>query len=145
VKVDDPFDLARFKSAQDTAIESALAELRKGRKQTHWMWFVFPQLRGLGRSATAQHYGISSIDEARAFLADQLLSERLEIATSTVLDLEGHSAHAIFGSPDDLKFHSSMTLFSQAAGDARSLFRMSLEKYFGSMPDARTLDLLRRS
>jgi uncharacterized protein (DUF1810 family) len=132
VKADDPFDLARFKSAQDGVSDSALAELRAGRKQTHWMWFVFPQLRGLGRSAMARRYGIASIGEARAYLADQVLSERLDIATSAVLDVEGRSARAIFNSPDDMKFHSSMTLFSEAAGDASRLFR--------SAPDAKPVE-----
>jgi uncharacterized protein (DUF1810 family) len=144
VKAGDPFDLARFKSAPNAVFDSALVEFRAGRKQTHWMWFVFPQLRGLGRSATAQRYGISSIAEARAYLADQVLSERLDIATSAVLDVEGRSAHAVFGPPDDLKFHSSVTLFSEAAGDASPLFRSALETWFGGMPDAQTLDLLRR-
>ncbi|MBS4005563.1 MAG: DUF1810 domain-containing protein [Afipia sp.] len=143
MKAADPFDLGRFIAAQSGVFDTALAELRGGRKQTHWMWFIFPQLRGLGSSAMAQRYGIASIDEARAYLADQVLSERLELATSAVLGLEGRSAHAIFGSPDDLKFRSSMTLFREAADPARPLFRLALDKYFEGLPDSKTLDLLR--
>jgi len=140
----DPFDLSRFKSAQDPVFETVLDELRAGRKRSHWMWFVFPQLRDLGRSTTARHYGISSIREARAYLADRLLSDRLRTATAEVLGVEGRSAHAIFGSPDDMKFHSSMTLFREADGAADSEFQKALDMYFGGEPDRQTLDLLGR-
>lgn len=110
----DPFDLARFRNAQDAVFHTALAELHTGRKRSHWMWFIFPQLRGLGRSPMARRYGIASIDEARAYLADPLLAKRLNLAIQAVLAAEGRSAHEIFGSPDDLEFRSSMTLFSEA-------------------------------
>lgn len=143
MNVADPHDLARFRTAQQRVFETALAELRAGRKQTHWMWFIFPQLRGLGRSPTAQFYGISSIEEARAYVADPVLGERLRLATASTLTVEGRSAHAIFGSPDDMKFRSSMTLFSVAAGgEAGSPFQQALDRYFAGEPDAQTLRLL---
>lgn len=136
---DDPFDLARFVAAQDPVFETARAELRAGRKRSHWMWFIFPQLRGLGRSAMAQHYGIASLDEARAYLGHPLLAERLDSVTEAVLGLHGRSAHDIFGSPDDMKFHSCMTLFHAAAGDGDPLFRQALDRYFDGRPDEETL------
>lgn len=142
---DDPFDLARFRSAQDPVFETALAELRAGRKRSHWMWFVFPQLRGLGRSPMAWRYGISSIEEARAYLADPVLAGRLHLATEAVLGLRGRSAHDVFGSPDDLKFRSSMTLFGAAAGAADPSFRQALDRYFDGRADENTLALLRGS
>lgn len=140
--IDDPFDLARFRTAQEPVLETALAELRAGRKRSHWMWFVFPQLRELGRSPTSQHYGISSQDEARAYLADSFLAERLRQATEAVLGVNGSSAHEIFGSPDDLKFRSSMTLFGAAAGVDGSVFQQALDRYFEGERDQRTLALL---
>jgi len=141
---DDPFGLARFVGAQDPVFEIALNELRAGRKRSHWMWFIFPQLRGLGRSSTAHHYGIASIDEARAYLADLVLGERLHRATQTVLDVSDRSAHDIFGSPDDAKFRSSMTLFEAAAGKAGAAFRQALNRYFDGCPDQQTIALLQR-
>src|SRR5512140_2217155 len=111
----DPFALERFVAAQAAVIDRVLDELRAGRKQSHWMWFVFPQLAGLGRSPTAVHYAIASLDEARAYLVHPILGERLRACTRLVLDVKGKSAHDIFGSPDELKFHSSMTLFAAAA------------------------------
>ncbi|MBZ9777123.1 DUF1810 domain-containing protein [Mesorhizobium sp. CO1-1-8] len=140
--LDDPFDLARFRSAQEPIFEAALAELHAGRKRSHWMWFVFPQLRGLGRSPTAQHYGISSQDEARAYLADAVLGERLHHATAVVLGVNGRSAHEIFGSPDHLKFRSSMTLFGETAGVGGSIFHQALDRFFDGERDLHTLDLL---
>lgn len=142
MKVADPYDLARFRTAQQPVFETALAELRAGRKQTHWMWFIFPQLRGLGRSPTAQFYGISSSEEARAYLADPVLGERLRLATAATLTVEGRSAHAIFGSPDDMKFHSSMTLFALASLEASSPFGDALDRWFGSRMDEPSLKLL---
>ena len=135
----DPFNLERFVTAQVRVFETVLAELRAGRKRTHWMWFVFPQLRGLGRSSTAQFYGISSIDEARAFLAHPLLGPRLDLCTRIVLASESQSVHAIFGSPDDLKFQSCMTLFSRAAGDSDNPFRQALDHWWEGQPDEQTL------
>jgi len=122
-------NLGRFVEAQAPVHDRALTELKAGRKQSHWMWFVFPQIAGLGRSPMAQHYAIQNLAEARAFLAHPLLGARLRECTQAVLDVEGKTAHEIFGSPDDLKFRSSMTLFAHAAPD-EELFRTALEKYF---------------
>ncbi len=140
---DDPFELSRFVEAQDLVFDTVLAELRAGRKETHWMWFVFPQLRALGRSPTANFYGIGSIEEARAYLLHPLLAERLAQAVDAVLGVPNRSAHEIFGSPDDLKFRSSMTLFSAAAdGEEGERFRRALQRFFAGEPDRRTLELL---
>jgi uncharacterized protein (DUF1810 family) len=133
-----PFDLKRFVDAQAGVYATALAELRAGHKRTHWMWFVFPQIAGLGLSPTAQRYAIASLDEARAYLGHPLLGARLREATTAVNGLAGRTAHEIFGSPDDLKFRSSMTLFREAARD-EPLFTAALDKYFLGEPDAATL------
>jgi len=109
----DPFNLERFVTAQEPVFETVLAELRAARKRSHWMWFIFPQLAALGRSSTAKFYGIASMDEARAYLAHPGLGPRLETCTGIVVKAGAPSLHAIFGSPDDLKFRSCMTLFSQ--------------------------------
>lgn len=138
----DTFDLDRFVSAQAAVFTDALAELRAGRKRSHWMWFVFPQLRGLGISPTAEHFGISGLAEARAYLAHPLLGERLLCCTQAVLAVEGRSLHEIFGSPDDLKFASSMTLFSVAAPDAPNLFHQAIERCCDGQVDARSVALL---
>ncbi len=138
----DPFDLQRFVSAQEPVFATALAELQAGRKRTHWMWFVFPQLRGLGFSPTATFYGIASLAEARAYLAHPLLGSRLERCTSAVLAIDGGSLHDIFGSPDDMKFCSSMTLFALAAPDARSIFRQALDRWCRGELDRLTLRLI---
>ena len=139
---DDHFDLSRFRAAQDPVFAAVLAELRSGHKQTHWMWFIFPQLRGLGHSPTAQFYAIASRAEALAYLADPVLGARLQQATQAMLDVAGKSAHAILGAPDDLKFHSSMTLFAAVAGATGAPFRAALDRYFAGAPDPRTLSLL---
>lgn len=139
----DEFDLKRFLTAQAPVYTRVFGELTEGRKRSHWMWFIFPQLRGLGSSDTAQFYGISSIEEARAYLDHPVLGERLRLCTSAVLDLASHSIHAIFGSPDDMKFRSSMTLFELAAGDYDNVFRQALAKYCGGLPDERTLAMVR--
>jgi uncharacterized protein (DUF1810 family) len=133
-------NLERFVEAQAPVYDRALAELKAGRKQSHWMWFVFPQIAGLGRSPMAQHYAIQTLAEARAYLAHPLLGARLRECTQAVLDVEGKSAHEIFGSPDDLKFCSSMTLFDLAAPD--DIFRTALEKYFNGEEDRLTLEKL---
>ncbi len=138
----DPFALSRFAAAQDPVFDTALAELRAGRKQTHWMWFVFPQLRALGKSATAKFYGIGSIEEARAYLRHPVLAERLAQAADAALGVSGRSAHEIFGSPDDLKFRSSMTLFSEAAGGGGGIYQLALQRFFAGEPDRLTLDLI---
>jgi uncharacterized protein (DUF1810 family) len=137
-------DLDRFVAAQDPVMATVLSELAAGRKRSHWMWFVFPQLRGLGRSPTAQFYAIASLEEAREFLDHAVLGPRLRRCTETVLGIPDRSAHAIFGSPDDLKFHSSMTLFAQAEAEASSLFRRALDRFFDGRADKATLELLER-
>lgn len=137
----DPFDLERFVQAQDAVIDDVRRELRAGRKRTHWMWFVFPQLRALGRSATAQHYGISSLAEAGAYMAHPVLGPRLIECTELVLAVQGRSAHEIFGSPDDMKLRSCMTLFAAAAPDT-PIFDAVIGKYYGGLADDRTSDLL---
>jgi len=138
----DPFNLERFVTAQGPVFETVLAELRADRKRTHWMWFVFPQLAGLGRSSTARFYGISGIDEARAYLAHPLLGPRLDLCTKIVMASESPSVHAILGSPDDLKFRSCMTLFSRAADDPDNLFRQARERWCGGRQDEQTLTLI---
>jgi uncharacterized protein (DUF1810 family) len=141
---DDPHDLARFVTAQAPVWEQVQGELAGARKRSHWMWFVFPQLKGLGHSAMAEHYGIGSLAEARAYLAHPLLGARLVEATRRMLEApQGLSALAILGSPDDLKFRSSMTLF-EAAGDADASFGAALDRFFGGTRDPATLDLLGR-
>ncbi len=141
----DPFDLNRFVQAQAGVYDIAMAELRAGRKQTHWMWFIFPQLRGLGHSPTAHHFGIASIGEAQAYLAHPLLGTRLESATQAVLGIPGRSLAAIFGSPDDLKFRSSMTLFATASPDAAAFCEDALKRFCGGERDGATLALLREN
>ncbi len=138
-----PFDLERFVAAQEPIIARVREELRAGDKQSHWMWFVFPQIAGLGASAMAQRYAIASLDEARAYLAHPVLGERLRECTEMVLGLEGRDAHAIFGSPDDLKFRSCMTLFAHSS-PAEASFRAALDKYFAGAADPATLERLTR-
>jgi uncharacterized protein (DUF1810 family) len=138
LRMDDRFSLARFVEAQAPVYAQALAELRAGRKRSHWMWFVFPQIAGLGTSAMAQRYAIASLDEAQAYLAHPVLGERLRECAQAMLSLEGRTAHDILGSPDDLKFHSSMTLFHIAA-PGEPVFQACLEKYFGGQEDPQTL------
>ena len=139
---DDPFDLQRFVDAQADVYAQVCDELRDGRKASHWMWFVFPQLRGLGHSAMATRYGLTGLDEARAYLRHRLLGPRLEECTALVLRVQGRSIHQILGAPDDLKFCSCMTLFQRAAPDA-TLFGEALRRHFDGAPDLRTLQLLR--
>ena len=141
--MDDPYDLQRFVDAQDGVYEQARDELAAGRKTSHWMWFVFPQLRGLGHSGMAIKYGIASLAEARAYLAHPLLGPRLQECVRLALRIEGRSINEIFGSPDDMKFRSCMTLFQRAAPD-EPLFADALRKYFDGTPDPRTLELLRQ-
>lgn len=137
---DDPFDLSRFVDAQEGVFRQALSELKAGRKQGHWMWFVFPQIAGLGRSPMAERFAISGRDEARAYLDHAILGARLRECTEAVLAPSGRSAHAIFGSPDDMKFRSSMTLFSAVGGDAP--FAAALDRFFAGEPDRATLRIL---
>ncbi len=135
---DDPFDLQRFVDAQTPVYDRVLLELREGRKRAHWMWFIFPQIAGLGSSPMAQRYAIASRAEAAAYLAHPVLGSRLRECTRLVAATEGRSIHDILGSPDDMKFYSSMTLFAEAA-PADAAFRAALDKYFGGEPDPATL------
>ena len=135
------FDLNRFVTAQNGVYDAAVAELRSGRKRTHWMWFVFPQIEGLAMSATSKHYAIRSLAEARAYLYHPTLGSRLIECCETLLALEGRTAAQIFGYPDDLKLRSSMTLFS-IADPTRTVFQSVLDKYFDSTPDERTVQIL---
>jgi uncharacterized protein (DUF1810 family) len=137
----DEYDLDRFVKAQEPVLTQVRQELASGRKRSHWMWFVFPQLAGLGYSAMARQYAISSLAEARAYLEHPILGPRLVGLTNLVNQLNGRSIHEIFGSPDDLKFHSSMTLFAQARPD-EPVFREALDKYFGGVMDRGTVEKL---
>jgi uncharacterized protein (DUF1810 family) len=138
----DPFGLSRFVGAQDDGVyDQAIAELRRGRKTGHWMWFVFPQIAGLGRSPTAQHYAITSLDEARAYLAHEVLGARLRDCAAVVAALPP-DAEAVFGSIDAMKLRSSMTLFARAAPD-ETVFQRVLDRHFGGVPDDATDRLLR--
>ena len=139
--MNDPYDLKRFLDAQDPVYERVCGELRKGRKESHWIWFIFPQLRGLGSSQTAARFGISSRHEAEAYLEHPVLGPRLRECTSLVNLIEGRSIDQIFGYPDDLKFRSSMSLFANVASD-HQIFEQALQKYFGGEPDPLTLDRL---
>jgi uncharacterized protein (DUF1810 family) len=140
-RVGDPFDLQRFVDAQARVYADALEELRAGRKRTHWMWFVFPQLMGLGSSPMAQRYALSGVGEARAYLDHPVLGPRYLECISVVNRIEGRTAHDIFGSPDDLKLHSSLTLFLRA-DPAEPALQRALNAYFGGRPDLRTVALL---
>ncbi len=137
----DPYNLSRFIEAQVPVYDTALRELERGRKQSHWMWFIFPQLAGLGHSPTAIRFAISGLDEAHAYLAHSLLGDRLVQCTRAINVLRNRTAREIFSSPDDLKLHSSMTLFRETANDPEP-FRTAIERYFGGEADARTLELL---
>ncbi len=135
--------LQRFVDAQGPVYAGVLDELAAARKRSHWMWFIFPQLKGLGRSTLARHYGIDSIGEALAYWQHPVLGLRLKECTERILCAPVQSAHEIFGSPDDLKLRSCMTLFAEAAGEEPA-FRQVLERFFDGKPDARTLALLRQ-
>jgi len=137
----DP-SLQRFVNAQAPVFDAALSELKSGQKRSHWMWFVFPQLRGLGQSSMAQVYGIGSLEEARAYLGHPVLGSRLKLCAETVLAVEGRSLHEIFGSPDDRKFCSSMTLFARASSNNENVFRQALNRYCEGRLDPRTEELL---
>lgn len=137
----DPYDLARFVAAQDRVYEQVRRELSSGRKTSHWMWFVFPQIDGLGISPTARKYALSGPDEARAYLAHPVLGPRLVECVRLVLALQGRTIHEIFGRPDDLKFRSSMTLFAQVA-TGTDVFRSALDRCFGGVEDEATMAIL---
>ncbi len=137
----DPYDLQRFVDAQRGVYAQVELELRAGRKESHWMWYIFPQLAGLGHSPMAHKFALSSLEEAKAYLDHALLGPRLRNCTGLVLAVEGRAIEDIFGFPDNLKFHSSMTLFSCAAEDNR-IFTDALKKYFRSEADSRTMALI---
>jgi uncharacterized protein (DUF1810 family) len=140
--VSDPFDLQRFVDAQDGGTyEQALAEIREGSKRSHWMWFVFPQIAGLGHSGMAQRYAISGLPEAQAYLAHPVLGPRLVESARTLVDLPGDDAVRVFGPVDAQKLHSSMTLFARAAPDEPT-FRQVLDRYFGGADDQGTTSRL---
>jgi uncharacterized protein (DUF1810 family) len=136
--MDDTHDLQRFVSAQEPVFAQVCRELAAGEKRSHWMWFIFPQIAGLGHSMTAKRFAIASQDEARAYLAHPLLGPRLRQCVELVNRVAGRSAHDIFGSPDDVKFRSSMTLFAKAAPEA-AIFVAALQKYYGGAADPSTL------
>ena len=138
---DDPYDLNRFVEAQATIFEQALSEIRRGGKRSHWMWFIFPQIAGLGWSPTSRHYAIRSREEAAAYLRHPILGPRLVECVEALLALEGTTASAIFGYPDDLKLRSSATLFARVSPPG-SVFQQILDRYFGGAADAKTTRLL---
>jgi uncharacterized protein (DUF1810 family) len=140
----DRFGLERFVQAQQSAIDEVRRELRQGRKCSHWMWFIFPQLKGLGKSWNADHYGISSIEEAQAYLRHPVLGPRLIECTKLVNAIEGSSAEEIFGDIDSVKFRSSMTLFAET-DPGESAFTTALEKFFAGRRDPLTLELLKKA
>jgi uncharacterized protein (DUF1810 family) len=137
----DPYDQQRFVDAQSGVYDTAVAELRAGRKRTHWIWFIFPQLAGLGRSPTAARFAISSLDEARAYLAHEVLGPRLRECTQLVNTIRGRSVDDIFGWPDNLKVRSSMTLFAHATSDNED-FVAVFDTFYGGEEDPATVDLL---
>lgn len=137
----DPYDLNRFISAQEGIYDRVLAELRGGLKRSHWMWFIFPQIDGLGFSPTTRHYAIKSVEEARRYLGHPVLGARLTECAEAVLAVQGRSVSDIFGYPDDMKLQSSMTLFALVAGPS-SVFELVLEKYYQGKRDARTLQIV---
>ena len=140
--MEDLYDLKRFIKAQNHSYETALNEIKNGRKQSHWMWYIFPQFKGLGQSATSRQYAIKSKEEAQAFFDHKILGSRLVEITNALLNLEGLKAHAIFGSPDDLKLKSCMTLFA-AIQEKNTCFQEVLDKYYAGKPDDKTLKLLK--
>ncbi len=143
MKPEDLYDLSRFVYAQEGVYERALSELKNGQKRTHWMWFIFPQIDGLGYSSTAKRYSIKSIEEARQYLNHPVLGKRLMECTEAVIALKVGSVAEIFGYPDDMKFKSSMTLFEKIAGSG-SIFSVALDSYCRGERDAATLRLIEK-
>ncbi len=141
---EDPFHLQRFLDAQHSTYTQARAELAAGEKRSHWMWFIFPQIQGLGYSSMAQRYAITDLAEARAYLAHPVLGARLRECTALVNAVQGRTLSQIFGYPDDLKFHSSVTLFAEADSAVDSVFRLALTKYFSGTGDRQTISQLTR-
>jgi uncharacterized protein (DUF1810 family) len=141
--MDDTYNLQRFVDAQDPVFAQVCSELRAGQKRSHWMWFIFPQIEGLGSSSLARKYAISSLDEAKAYLNHPVLGPRIKECTRLVLSIEGRAVGEIFGTPDDLKFRSSLTLFAHAE-PAEQAFQDALRKYFGGEEDSLTVAQLMR-
>jgi uncharacterized protein (DUF1810 family) len=141
LRIDDPYDLDRFVEAQEGVYEQALAELKRGEKTTHWMWYIFPQFEGLGSSPNSRRYAIGTFDEARAYNRHPILGKRLWRCAQTVLRLKGRSAREIFGTPDDLKLRSCATLFDRVVAPG-SVFHWLLDKYFQGQRDQKTLQLI---
>ena len=137
----DPYNLARFVEAQEADYDTAISEIRSGRKRSHWMWYIFPQFDGLGTSATSRHYAIKSVAEAEAYLRHPVLGPRLRESIQAVLAIQGRSAHEVFGSPDDMKLRSCATLFASLS-PADSVFDQLLRRYFGGERDDKTLRLI---
>ena len=135
--------LTRFITAQDPVYNDVLSELKSGQKRSHWMWFIFPEIDGLGHSAMAKRYAIKSADEAREYLSHPVLAKRLIECAETVKGIQDRSASQIFGYPDDMKFRSSLTLFASVSGEA-SIFHDLITKYYTGKPDERTIEILRR-
>jgi uncharacterized protein (DUF1810 family) len=140
----DNYNLNRFLEAQESTFKTALSEIRNGRKRSHWMWFIFPQVAGLGFSETSQYYSIKTIAETTAYLNHPVLGKRLVEITEALLTIDGKTANQIFGSPDDMKLKSSMTLFA-AVSNENAVFRKVLEKYFNGQEDTKTLQLLKNN
>ena len=139
-RVSDPFDFDRFVQAQAPVYAEVVSELAQGKKHSHWMWFIFPQIAGLGSSATAQHYAIVSREEAAAYLAHEMLGPRLVECVTLVLVVDGKTINEIFGSPDDMKFRSSMTLFRSVSDNP--IYDQALRKFYAGVEDARTREIL---
>ena len=139
--MNDKYDLERFVSAQRGRYNTALAEIRRGRKESHWIWYIFPQIAGLGMSSTSRHYAISGLDEAAAYLAHPVLGERLEEISRALLEVPTDNASQVFGWPDDMKLRSSMTLFSLVK-PGNPVFSAVLDKFFGGQKDESTLQIL---
>jgi uncharacterized protein (DUF1810 family) len=142
VEQDDPYHLHRFVEAQDPVYAPVCEELKRGHKTGHWMWFIFPQIAGLGTSEMARRFAISSLAEAEAYMQHPVIGKRLEECADFVLKISGKTAHEIFGSPDDLKFRSCMTLFARTTAK-NPVFQENLTKYFGGKPDRLTTEFLR--
>lgn len=139
--MDHPYDLQRFIAAQDPVFEQVARELQQGCKRSHWMWFIFPQIHGLGRSALSRKFAIAGQEEAQAYWRHAVLGPRLQACTQWVNQVEGRSVEQIFGTPDDMKFHSCMTLFCQVTPE-QAVFSQALHKYFGGRPDTATMERL---
>lgn len=136
------YDLSKFRKAHNDYYEVALSEIRNGRKETHWMWFIFPQLKGLGNSVTAEYYGIHNLEEAREFLEDEYLGGNLREISEVLLTLNTNNPREVFPHPDHMKLRSSMTLFMVASEEENSVYERVIEKYFAALPDKWTLELL---